>query len=43
MEWERGDTTPGEVMKNLKNGGIRDILEGLVGSGSAPSADTPSA
>lgn len=30
MEWERGETTPGEVMKNLKNGGIRDILESMV-------------
>ncbi len=29
MEWERGDTTPGEVMKNLKNGGIRDVLESM--------------
>lgn len=35
MEWERGDTTPGEVMKNLKNGGIRDILESMVGGESA--------
>lgn len=30
MEWERGETTPGEVMKNLKNGGIRDVLEVMV-------------
>ena len=29
MEWERGETTPGQVMKNLKNGGLRDILEQL--------------
>lgn len=34
MEWERGETTPGEVMKNLKHGGIRDILESMVGDGS---------
>ena len=33
MEWERGETTPGEVMKNLKTGGMRDILEALVGDG----------
>lgn len=33
MEWERGETTPGEVMKNLKTGGIRDILESMVQSG----------
>jgi hypothetical protein len=31
MEWERGETTPGQVMKNLKNGGLRDILERLAG------------
>ena len=31
MEWERGDTTPGAVMKNLKVGGIRELLEELAG------------
>lgn len=35
MEWERGDTTPGEVMKNLKHGGLRDILEQLAGEQNA--------
>ena len=40
MEWERGETTPGEVMKNLKNGGIRDILEQLVGSASEEPSST---
>ena len=29
MEWERGETTPGRVMANLKTGGLRDILEEL--------------
>lgn len=38
MEWERGETTPGEVMKNLKNGGIRDILESMA----AETSDTAS-
>lgn len=38
MEWERGDTTPGDVMKNLKNGGIRDILEELVGAATGDAA-----
>lgn len=28
-EWEKGDVTPGSLMKNLKNGGMRDILEDL--------------
>ena len=31
MEWEKGDTTPGTVMKNLKVGGLRELLEQLVG------------
>lgn len=30
MEWERGETTPGEVMKQLKLGGLRDLLEAMV-------------
>jgi hypothetical protein len=29
MEWERGELTPGAVMKELKVGGLRDLLEGL--------------
>lgn len=36
MEWETGETPPGRVMSNLKTGGLRDILEGLVAQG-APS------
>ena len=35
MEWERGESTPGTVMKNLKHGGLRDILESMV------AAETP--
>lgn len=31
MEWEKGDTTPGTVMKNLKTGGLRQLLEHLAG------------
>jgi hypothetical protein len=30
MEWERGEVTPGRVMANLKTGGLRELLEGLV-------------
>lgn len=30
MEWERGETTPGRVMANLKTAGLRDLLESLV-------------
>jgi hypothetical protein len=29
MEWERGDTPPGQVMANLKTGGLKELLEGL--------------
>lgn len=29
MEWERGDTTPGDVLKSLKIGGLRPMLEAL--------------
>lgn len=39
MEWERGETTPGEIMKSLKTGGLRDLLESMVGE----PADGPSA
>jgi hypothetical protein len=30
MEWERGETPPGRVISNLKTGGLREVLEGLV-------------
>lgn len=33
MEWERGDSSPGQVMKDLKIGGLRDLLEHLVQGG----------
>lgn len=32
MEWERGETTPGRVMANLKTGGLREVLEQLAGT-----------
>lgn len=28
-EWERGETTPGRVLANLKTGGLPDLLEAL--------------
>lgn len=31
MEWEKGETTPGRVMADLKTGGLREVLEHLVG------------
>ena len=35
MEWEKGETSPGELMKQLKMGGMRQLLEDLVaGAGS---------
>ncbi len=30
MEWERGQTTPGQVMSNLKKAGLRELLEATV-------------
>ena len=30
-EWERGDTPPGKVISNLKNGGLPDLLRSLIG------------
>ena len=30
MEWERGETTPGRVMANLKTAGMPELLQGLV-------------
>ncbi|MGH9041682.1 MAG: hypothetical protein ACRDZ3_15795 [Acidimicrobiia bacterium] len=29
MEWERGETPPGQVMANLKTAGLRELLEAL--------------
>jgi hypothetical protein len=30
MEWERGDTSPGQTMAALKKGGLRELLESTV-------------
>ncbi|HVW34519.1 MAG TPA: hypothetical protein VHL53_18440 [Acidimicrobiia bacterium] len=29
MEWERGETPPGQVLATLKTGGMKELLEGL--------------
>ena len=29
MEWERGESTPGRVMADLKHGGLPDLLRSL--------------
>ncbi len=29
MEWERGEMPPGQVMANLKTGGMKELLEEL--------------
>ncbi|MEZ5376384.1 MAG: hypothetical protein R2733_07675 [Acidimicrobiales bacterium] len=29
MEWEKGADTPGTVLKNLKNGGMKELLQSL--------------
>lgn len=35
MEWERGDSTPGRIMADLKHGGLPDLLRSLVGTAEA--------
>lgn len=30
MEWERGESPPGQVMSRLKTGGLRELLESQV-------------
>ena len=40
MEWERGDIAPGELMKQLKMGGMRQVLETLVEGGDLESGET---
>ncbi len=30
MEWEKGDTTPGQALANLKKSGMRELLEATV-------------
>lgn len=30
MQWERGESTPGRVMADLKKGGLRELLEATV-------------
>jgi hypothetical protein len=33
MEWEKGELTPGKVLSDLKRGGMRELIEGLVQAG----------
>jgi hypothetical protein len=30
MEWEKGATAPGQVLANLKKGGLRELLEATI-------------
>jgi hypothetical protein len=30
MEWERGDTPPGRVITNMKQAGLRELLESIL-------------
>ena len=34
-EWEKGEVSPGQVMSNLKRGGLPEILEAIVESARA--------
>jgi hypothetical protein len=38
MEWERGETTPGRTMSNLKTAGLREVLEHLTSDAAAAAA-----
>jgi len=40
MEWEKGEVSPGELMKQLKMGGMRDLLEGMVAGRAASGGET---
>ncbi len=40
MEWERGETTPGDLMKELKKGGMRQLLETMVHGGDPSTGQT---
>ena len=35
MEFERGESTPGRVLANLKTGGLREVLEHLASEAQA--------
>ncbi|HEY8544345.1 MAG TPA: hypothetical protein VIL36_04825 [Acidimicrobiales bacterium] len=43
MEWERGETTPGRAMSNLKTAGLREVLEHLTSDAAAAAAVTGAA
>ena len=36
MEWERGESTPGRVMADLKHGGLPELLRSLAGVEGGP-------
>ena len=41
MEWEKGDVAPGELLKQLKMGGMRTLLDQLAaGVDTSTGADT---
>lgn len=40
MEWERGDLAPGELMKQLKMGGMRTLLEAMISEQEAGTTET---
>lgn len=39
MEWERGESSPGRIMADLKTGGLRDLLEQAVTERAAARTD----
>ena len=39
MEWEKGEATPGDLLKHLKMGGLRTLLEQLAAGGDTAAGD----
>ncbi len=40
MEWERGEVSPGDLLKQLKMGGMRQLLDTLVQGGDLATGET---
>ena len=36
MEWEKGETTPGRTLANLKTAGMKELLESLLEAAVSP-------
>jgi len=41
MDWEKGDTMPGQALANLKKAGLRELLEATVAAHAEAFGTTP--